>query len=119
MHDFHSHFDLCDRPLDVYAETVRRHSFTLLVTTSPGAYAAAFKLFPRHPNFAVAPGLHPEIAHLKKSELPILLKQIRTSAFIGEVGLDGSPQYREHWAVQVDVFKTALTACAEAGGRVI
>ena len=119
MHDFHSHLDLCDRPLDVYSEAVKRNDFTLLVTVSPGAYVAASKLFPKHPSFAIAPGLHPEIAHLKKSELPILLKQIRTSPYVGEVGLDGSPQYRTYWETQLDVFRTALRACAVVGGRVI
>jgi TatD DNase family protein len=119
VHDFHSHLDLCDRPLDVYAEAVRRNAFTLLVTTSPSAYVAASKLFPKHSNLAFAPGLHPEIAHLKKSELPILLRQIQASPYVGEVGLDGSPQYRTHWEAQLAVFKTALNACAESGGRVI
>src|ERR1039458_939920 len=119
MHDFHSHLDLCDRPLDVYTEAVKRNNFTLLVSVSPGAYVTASKLFPPHPNLAIAPGLHPEIAHLKKSELPILLKQIRTSPFVGEVGLDGAPRYRAHWDVHLEVFRAALAASAVAGGRVI
>lgn len=119
MNDFHSHLDLCERPLDVYAETVRRNSFTLLVTTSPSAFVTASKLFPLHPNFAIASGLHPEIAHIKKWELALLTTQIQSSPFVGEIGLDGSPQYRASWEVQRDVFRTALSACAEIGGRVI
>jgi TatD DNase family protein len=119
VNDFHFHFDLYPRPLGVLAETVKRNSFTLAVTSSPSAFSAASQRFSRHTNVAVAPGLHPAIAHIKKGELPLLIKQIQSSPFVGKVGLDGSLPCRAHWAVQLDVFRTAIRACAEVGGRVI
>jgi TatD DNase family protein len=119
MNDFHSHLDLCDRPLEVYSETVKRNAYTLSVTIGPGASTTATKLFPLRASFAIAPGLHPDIAHMKKDELPILLEQIRKSPFVGEIGLDGSPHFRGHRAVQFEIFRIASTACAQASGRVV
>jgi len=40
-------------------------------------------------------------------------------ALVGEIGLDGSPQYRKHWNRQTEVFVRALTAAERVGGRVV
>jgi TatD DNase family protein len=59
------------------------------------------------------------MARIKKAELPLLIKQIQSNPFVGKIGLDGSLPCREHWSLQLDVFRMAIRACADVGGRVI
>jgi TatD DNase family protein len=39
--------------------------------------------------------------------------------YVGEVGLDGGPEYRRHWPDQEQVFSRVLELCAWAGGRIM
>ena len=39
--------------------------------------------------------------------------------YVGEVGLDGAPEFKSHWDVQLAVFDHILRACSNAGGRVL
>jgi TatD DNase family protein len=38
---------------------------------------------------------------------------------VGEVGLDGAPEFSKHWADQILVFTHVLKSCETSGGRVI
>lgn len=64
-------------------------------------------------------GLHPQLAHERKSELAIFDRHLPETRYVGEVGLDGSPALREHWGDQMAVFKHVLSKCREAGGRIM
>jgi TatD DNase family protein len=39
--------------------------------------------------------------------------------YVGEIGLDGGPEYRRHWPDQEQVFSRVLELCARAGGRIM
>jgi TatD DNase family protein len=64
-------------------------------------------------------GLHPQLAHERKGELPLFDRILPGSAYVGEVGLDGAPEFKNHWQDQVEVFRHVLNACNESGGRVM
>src|SRR3546814_9510177 len=64
-------------------------------------------------------GLHPQIAHERKQELSTFERLIEETRYVGEIGLDGGPEFRAHWRDQTDVFERALAICRAAGGRVI
>ena len=38
---------------------------------------------------------------------------------VGEIGLDGAPEYRRHWQDQRRVFRRVLELCTDAGGRIM
>ncbi|WP_428715057.1 Qat anti-phage system TatD family nuclease QatD [Uliginosibacterium sediminicola] len=117
--DFHCHLDLYPDARKVYAETLRRVEFTWLVTTSPRAFAATSEILPTHPRLSLSPGLHPEVADKKQGELPQLLEQIQHSQLVGEVGLDGSARYRQHFELQLQIFTAVIQRCQSLGGRVL
>src|SRR5437868_5038347 len=48
-------------------------------------------------------GLHPQLAHERKSELALFDALLPKTDYVGEIGLDGSPEYRPHWNDQVAV----------------
>jgi TatD DNase family protein len=119
MMDFHCHLDLYPNARVVHAEAARRNAFTWLVTTSPKAFIATSKVLGQLPNILITPGLHPEIAHERSGELDLLLQQIETTLAVGEVGLDGSPRYRDSYHLQQRIFSEIVKKCREVGGRTL
>lgn len=119
MIDFHCHLDLYPNPADVVEHSKRRGLYVLSVTTTPSAWNDTNALAHDTSRIWTALGLHPQIAHRRHSELSIfdeLLPQVR---YVGEIGLDGAPEYRQHWDTQVAVFEHILAKCSEAGGRIM
>lgn len=119
MIDFHSHLDLYQNGLVLARETNTRNKFTLVVTTSPRAYAATSRVFAGLENIKVGLGLHPEVASAKSMELDQLVGGVAKARFIGEIGLDGSLRFRASLALQERIFRAALAECTRQGGRVI
>lgn len=119
MIDFHTHLDLYPDPIAVAKEASRRNSFSLAVTTSPRAWLATTKVLGALPNIKIALGLHPEIVTKKKIERDLLLELVTKAEFIGETGLDGSPQHKSSLPLQLSVLDSLLKECSLHGGRVI
>jgi TatD DNase family protein len=117
--DFHCHLDLYRDPHAVTRECVDRNLYILSVTTTPSAWAGTSALAKGATRIRTALGLHPQLAHERKSELPLFEKLLPETRYVGEVGLDGAPECRPHWADQQTVFAQILSACADAGGRVL
>ncbi len=91
----------------------------LAVTTAPSAWRTSRELLERKGRIRVALGLHPQIAHLRAAETAIFEAEVGGTGYVGEIGLDGGPEYSDHRAVQAKVFATLLTACAQAGGKIM
>lgn len=119
MIDFHCHLDLYPDPHGL-AQTCRdRGLYMLSVTTTPSAWRGTSALAEGAPRIRTALGLHPQIAHERKHELVLFEKLIGETRYVGEIGLDGGPEYKTHWQDQLKVFERALAICRAAGGRVI
>jgi TatD DNase family protein len=117
--DFHCHLDLYANPAAVVDDCRRRGLYVLSVTTAPAAWKGTRALAGDAPYIRTALGLHPQLAHERGGELPLfdeLLPQVR---YVGEVGLDGTPEYLRHWQIQVAVFEHILAKCSAAGGRIM
>lgn len=119
MMDFHCHLDLYPDAKKVYAEALQRTEFVWLVTTSPRAYAATSKVLAATRRIFISPGLHPEVADKKSSELDMLLSQMESCTGVGEIGLDGSARYSQHFELQIHIFKSVVGKCASLGGRIL
>ena len=119
MIDFHCHLDLYPDPQGVVRECEARGLYTLSVTTTPSAFDVTSRLPSRQTRIRTALGLHPQLAHLRGSEITLLERLLPGAEYVGEVGLDGSPEFRAHWASQVDVFSRILALCTENGGRIM
>lgn len=119
MIDFHCHLDLYPDALSLLPEVERRNVFTFAVTTSPRAFIATSRVFQGRPTIHVGLGLHPEVAAAKAVELDQLVALVRQSYLVGEIGLDGSPRFRDSLPIQRRVFEAAVAACRAEGGRVM
>jgi TatD DNase family protein len=117
--DFHCHLDLYADPHRVTRECVERNLYVLSVTTTPSAWTGTSALAQGAGRIRTALGLHPQLAHERKTELPLFEKLLPETRYVGEIGLDGAPEFRKHWADQQEVFTRILVACQSAGGRVL
>lgn len=119
MIDFHCHLDLYPDPHAVRDECVRRGLYVLSVTTTPSAWKGTSALALNAQRIRTALGLHPQLAHERRSELGLFDSFINEARYVGEIGLDGTPDFRKHWQDQVAVFEHVLAKCRDVGGRVM
>lgn len=119
MMDLHTHLDLYPDALRLAHKVNDANSFTLCVTTSPRAWEATSRVFSQFSNIKVALGLHPEIVSRKYDERDLLLRYISLVGYVGEIGLDGSPQNIHSRIMQKHIFENALSEATRVGGRVL
>ena len=119
MIDLHCHLDLYPNPEDVVLECEERGLYVLSVTTTPSAWSGTSALTKDNRRIRTALGLHPQLAKERASELSLFDQFVGEAEYIGEIGLDGSPECRMFWDIQVRVFEHILKSCATAGGRVM
>jgi TatD DNase family protein len=117
--DFHCHLDLYPNPQQVMRECVKRGLYMLSVTTTPSAWAKTAALASDAPRIRTSLGLHPQLAHQRKSELTMFENLLPDTKYVGEIGLDGDPGLKSEWEDQVLVFDRILHLCQKAGGRIL
>lgn len=119
MIDFHAHLDLYSDPHAVAEECSAQGIYVLSVTTTPSAWRGTSALAIPGSRVRTALGLHPQIAHQRKSELPLFDSYLPEAPYVGEIGLDGALEFKRHWNDQIAVFNHILQACSDAGGRIM
>ena len=118
-YDFHCHVDLHPSPLELIRRCEMERIAVLAVTTTPLAWSQNQEWTKYSTLVHAAVGLHPELVGDRYNEVELLEKCIGQSRFVGEVGLDGSPQHRGSYDLQKDVFIRTLRAANTHGGRVL
>lgn len=119
MIDFHCHLDLYPDPELAAEDAGRARIFVLSVTTTPKAWRKSAELARPYPRIRTALGLHPEIAHERLGELALFEALAPEARYFGEIGLDGSPEYRGVQRQQVDAFEAILKIASSSGGRIM
>lgn len=111
MIDFHCHLDLFPDPVSVADRCEKEGMYLLSVTTTPSAWHGTKKL--ERARIKTALGLHPQLAHQRQSELALFDQLLAEARYVGEIGLDGAPEFGAHWCEQLGVFRHILTACPQ------
>ena len=115
----HCHLDLYPDPFKVVQECREREIYILSVTTTPKAWDGTNKLAFNCERIRTALGLHPQLAHLRAHELELFDSILPNVKYVGEIGLDGSKDFRKHWEIQLNVFRHILQSVNREGGRVM
>jgi TatD DNase family protein len=116
--DFHCHLDLFDDPERIAAQCEEAGVYVLSVTTTPKAWRKTATLGKNRRYIGTALGLHPQLAHERFQELPLLEALLDETRYVGEVGLDGSTSHRADAEIQFKVFERVLAAAQSRGGRI-
>lgn len=119
MIDFHCHLDLYPDPQKVVNECIAKGIYVLSVTTVPSAWEGTNALTKENPRIKTALGLHPQLARERGFELTLFQTLLPKTKYVGEIGLDGSPNCKAFWQEQVNVFTAILELCEIAGGRIM
>jgi len=106
--DFHCHLDLYDNPHAIAKACGDSKSYILSVTTTPKAWFGTNKLARHSARIKTALGLHPQLAHERYEELDLFDSLVNQTKYIGEIGLDGSPNLKNHATIQKKVFSHIL-----------
>jgi TatD DNase family protein len=117
--DAHCHVDLYADYRLVLAEIEAEGTETIAVTNAPSVFSKFLEICAGTTCVRPAVGLHPELAAVRKRELPLLLDLLHSTQFVGEVGLDYSVSSEEERIEQRKIFGAVLTRCAELGSKVI
>ena len=117
MIDFHCHLDLYPEPHRIASICSEHGLYVLSVTTTPSAWTVTSTLAQDRTRTAL--GLHPQLAHERKTELGLFDELLPHTRYVGEIGLDGAPEFREYWRDQLTVFNHVLDSCAHFGGRIM
>ncbi|WP_414463707.1 Qat anti-phage system TatD family nuclease QatD [Hyphomicrobium sp. DY-1] len=119
MIDFHCHLDLYEDPENVAKQAEDARIYVLSVTTTPKAWRGTAALGAKRRYIRTALGLHPQLAHERVQELALFEKLLPETRYVGEIGLDGSREFRQHIDVQRAVFDRILQASKAAGGKIL
>jgi TatD DNase family protein len=116
--DFHCHLDLFDDPEAIASQSEAADIYVLSVTTTPKAWRKTSALSKQRRHIQTALGLHPQLAHERHHELPLFEALLQETRYVGEIGLDGSKEFRQHADVQSRVFERVLDCARDSGGRI-
>ncbi|WP_166145204.1 Qat anti-phage system TatD family nuclease QatD [Methylosinus sp. RM1] len=119
MIDIHCHLDLYPKPALVIAEAARRGAYILAVTTTPKAYEGNLRFVGDARRIRVAAGLHPELVKERYKEVDLLVETMKRTRYVGEIGLDGSPEHRDSLPVQKEVLSKILEGCRSQGDKIV
>lgn len=119
MIDMHCHLDLYPNPGRVIAEADKRKAFVLAVTTTPKAFLGNIRLTEGRKRIRVAVGLHPELVAIRHREVDDVRKFMAQTKYVGEIGIDGSPDHAPSLKLQTEVFSTILKDAEGYGGRML
>ena len=117
--DLHCHLDLYADPVKAVADCRGKRAYVLSVTTTPKAWRGTLALAKGAARVRTSLGFHPQIAHERIGELPLFEGLLPETRYVGEVGLDGSPESKPHWKEQARVFNRVLELASKAGGRIL
>lgn len=117
--DMHCHLDLYREPKAKIEEIARHRAYVLSVTTTPAAWPQTAYLARGVKRVQTALGLHPQLARERLGELALFDRLLPEARYVGEVGLDGSPDCKAFWSEQQQAFTHILASCARLGGRVL
>ena len=119
MMDFHAHLDLYPNP-ELLIEAVKKSGvYTLSVTTTPSAFLKTKRMARGCSRIRTGLGLHPEVAASRIGELGLFDRLVSETAYVGEIGLDGSKYHKESLVIQRKAFTHILDTCERVGGRVL
>lgn len=117
--DFHCHLDLYPDLANAITQCDSLRTATLAVTTTPKAFKRNKQLAAKSQFVRVALGLHPQLVADRHNEMKLFESLLSETRYVGEVGLDASPQFYKSFDLQKDVFSQILKLCADAGDKIL
>lgn len=108
MIDVHCHFDMADNPVKYITENERKKIITIGMTNLPSHFQHGRNHVRNYKYIRLALGLHPLRANEHEKEYLNFSKYVNETSYIGEVGLDFSPEGYSTKEIQIKSFEFVL-----------
>lgn len=102
--DTHFHLDCCKNHAQLYEQINREKQYTLCVTNTPQAFEKCINIYPETKYVKFALGYNPQVVAETKFNSFLFMKNLSKTRYIGEVGLDFSPNLVKYKEEQFKVF---------------
>ncbi|MDM8299879.1 TatD family hydrolase [Collinsella tanakaei] len=115
LYDMHCHLELMSNAAEVSRDAAQLGIGLLDATVTPAAFAQARKIHADAPAVRVAAGLHPwwlDDGRCDRTDIEMLVAQITSCPYVGEVGLDFSQRHAASADLQTEAFDAIVQACA-------
>jgi TatD DNase family protein len=119
LFDTHCHVNLYSDVPRLIREIEEQAIEVTLVTTEPELFPGCVQLIAHAPHIQPALGLLPHEIHRLAPQVECFLEFLPQTRFVGEVGLDYVTEDDAERRLQRSVFDRILSACAEAGDKII
>jgi len=110
---------LYPKPSSLIDQINQTKTYVLAVTTTPKSWRETNRLVGQSPRIKPALGLHPQLVKDKRSELPLFEALLPETKYVGEVGLDGSKEFKNYLPEQRHVFNKILNLCENTEGKAL
>ena len=117
--DTHFHLDLWSNPKEIANQIEEAGVYTIAVTNTPSVFDYTYELCKDKKYLRPALGLHPELIYERAGELPLFLRKITLTRYIGEVGLDFSTKHYASKDAQIRVFSKIIDACSIDDSKIL
>lgn len=91
--DTHCHYDMMDSPEYYIKKVEKTGNIVIGMTNLPSHFDMGFEYIREYKKVRLALGFHPQLADEHKDELSLFTKYMGRTSYIGEIGLDFSPDY--------------------------
>lgn len=118
MIDVHCHFDMAKNPVKYITENERKKIITIGMTNLPSHFEMGKDHVRNYKYIRLALGLHPLRASEHEKEYSIFRKYINETSYIGEVGLDFSPEGFASKNTQLKSFEFVL-GCVKGKRKIL
>lgn len=118
MLDAHCHLDRYKNPVKIATDSAARGVFTIAVTNLPSHFLAGLTHVRNLKRVRLALGLHPLTAANHERERQMFHNSLQLTSFVGEVGLDFSPEGKGTREIQLESFRFVAKSVA-AGNKVV
>jgi len=119
LFDTHCHVNLYPDVSGLIREIEEQAIEVSLVTTEPELFPACVQLVAHAPHIHPALGLLPHEIRRLAPQVDRFLELLPRTRYVGEVGLDYVTEDDAERRLQQSVFERILSACAEAGDKII
>ena len=109
--DAHLHIDLYKNRDEVLQYIENQQSYSIAVTNLPSLFEKYYREYGTLKYLKFALGYHPELVAEYGSQMPVFLKNIEYTRYVGEVGLDFTVKDIFNRSQQIEIFKEIVKAC--------
>lgn len=108
--DTHCHFDMMSDPVLYIDKAEKKGDILLGMTNLPSHFQMGFPHIKGYRNIRLALGYHPQIVSTAKNELQLFDQLVDQTSYIGEIGLDFSPNFVSSKSNQLSVLRQILSS---------